>query len=136
MELLFIDPDRVNDVYSDCVRTRNSGASDIGQLRVLAQEIVYFKLKELKKHNEKIINSLNLLPEVFFEAEDMDGGLIGGGSFYDLMYDNKERLWTAKHRTIEKLVLLGNAIGKSYFITDRERLVDMHGRPPFVAIKR
>lgn len=86
---------------------------------------VGFSPNNLDKYKDKINSFLDVTHETFRQ----------GWTFLNLCLDKKENLWTGNHSTMEKLLLLGLAIGRIEYCCKRDLWEVLPGGMPYIIIK-
>lgn len=119
--------EKVNVVFLQCSfkEDENTEIHTIGE-GVMGK--VGFNPERLKENETTIIEMLNDLPDSFKK----DGG--GGMSFLNMCQDKDDNQWTGLHQTMDKLVCLGNAIGKLSFLLPRQIWSSLPGGMPYLVI--
>jgi len=88
-----------------------------------------FHPERLKQNTENIIDMLLMLPDDFKQSKG------GGMTFLNACIDNNGDQWTGDHSMVDRLFVLGNAIGKAEFLMPREMWEILPGGMPYFYIK-
>ena len=89
---------------------------------------VGFNPERLKENEPVIIEMINDLPDEFKKT----GG--GGISFLNMCNDKNGNQWADLHKTMDELVVLGNAIGKLSFLMPKEMWSVLPGGMPYLVV--
>ena len=89
---------------------------------------VGFNPERLKENEPVIIEMINDLPDEFKKT----GG--GGISFLNMCNDKNGNQWANLHKTMDELVVLGNAIGKLSFLMPKEMWSVLPGGMPYLVV--
>lgn len=118
----------VEEVFKYCLYNENEDHSDNDTVVQGIQLNVKFHPERLKDKEPIIVDFLEQLPDDFKST----GG--GGMSFLNMCMDNKDKMWTDLHRTVELLLLLGIAIEKARFTFPRDFWKSMPGGMPYIVV--
>ena len=114
---------RVEEIYTDCLAKHYEPSAE----PVFAiQMIAGFNQSRLNGHRAEIEAMLLQLPVQFQDKN--------GASFLDADTDINGTQWTGVHQTVEKLILLGLAIGKVAFTVPREYWSVLPKKAPFFTV--
>lgn len=130
-ELTTIQPMRltaenVEAIFSYCLTTKAAAKSSTAVTGVRLGG--RFDDEKLKQHEADIYAMLMQTPREFHRP----GG--GGWSFLNLCIDNNGRQWCDLHKTMDKLVCLGLAIGAVEFLLQRDLWKVFPGDMPYLVI--
>lgn len=89
----------------------------------------YFSQCTIEKNKTAIRELLDELPDSFKK----DGG--GGMSFLNMCVDRHGNYWTSLHATMEKLVMLGQAIGAIEYNLPAQFWPLLPGGVPYILVK-
>lgn len=112
----------VEEVFEDCMAD-NLEYTIKGVLITAA-----FNREKIAEHEQNIMQMLMQLPKEFHRP----GGC--GWSFLNMCIDKNGNLWTVYHRTQDKLVCLGLAIGAVEFVMPRDLWKVFPGGMPYIVI--
>jgi hypothetical protein len=87
-----------------------------------------FHPKKLESQKQNIIDMLSELPDEFQQTKG------GGMSFLNMCNDKYGRQWADLHQTMEKLVMLGNAVGAVVFLMPKEMWSVLPGGMPYLMV--
>lgn len=119
----------VNKLFANCI-LNNEMQNHQHALRVdgvLSSAVFY--LPALQKETPAIELLINQLPNIFKNEGEK------GGSFLQMCEDYNGELWTGEHAVMERLLLLGIAIGKMGFLLPKPLWAALPGGMPYVHIK-
>ena len=112
----------VEEVFKDCLAD-NKEYTMKGVLIEAA-----FNRDKIAEHEQNIMQMLMQLPKEFHRP----GGC--GWSFVNMCIDKNGNQWTDYHRTQDKLVCLGRAIGAVEFVLQRDLWKIFPGGMPYIVI--
>lgn len=92
------------------------------------KHVASFSFRALQENAELISQLCNQLPDRFKK----DNG--GGWSFLNMCMDKDGNQWTGCHDTVDKLLMLGIAIGKMSFLLQRNMWNILPGGMPYVVV--
>lgn len=87
-----------------------------------------FHPERLKANEINIMDMLLMLPDDFKRSKG------GGMTFLNACMDNNGDQWTGDHSMVDRLFVLGNAIGKAEFLMPREMWDVLPGAMPYIVI--
>ena len=123
----FLTYERVRSVYERCYRDQTA--------RILAKAEVEgwllrhtFSVVQLTKAREDIVKMLLCLPEGFRTDEG------GGGSVAQMIMRDDGTPWTGEMPDVEKLLVLGMAVGLMEFCAPRDKWHRLPGGFPYVRV--
>ena len=120
--------ERVEEVFMDCLYKDMEARKDA----VIVMGIILnvgFHPERLEAHRQDV---KVMLAELMPEFHQKTGG---GWTFLNLCNDKHGRQWTSFHEIQEQLCLLGNALGLSEYLMDREMWAAMPGGVPYFMVK-
>lgn len=88
-----------------------------------------FHPERLKANEENILSMLLQLPDAFMASRG------GGYTFLNACETKDGEQWTGMHTEVDKLVILGAAIGRVVFTMPREMWSALPGRMPYFTVK-
>lgn len=112
----------VEDVFKDCLARTTEYT-----LKGVCIEVA-FNREKIAEHEQDIMQMLMQLPKEFHRP----GGC--GWSFLNMCIDKNGNQWTDYHRTQDKLVCLGRAIGAVEFVMQRDLWKVFPGGMPYIVI--
>ena len=112
----------VEDVFKDCLADTAEHT-----LKGVCIEVA-FNREKIAEHEQDIMQMLMQLPKEFHRP----GG--GGWTFLNMCIDKNGNQWTDYHRTQDKLVCLGRAIGAVEFVMPRDLWKVFSGGMPYIVI--
>jgi len=117
----------VNEIFLDCL-FKDGELTDNGIKAQGVRTNVVFNPERLKSHEKDITDMLSYLPKEFGKSTG------GGWSFLNMCVDKNDVLWTGEHATVDKLIVLGIAVGKVSFPFPRELWQVLPGSVPYVMV--
>jgi len=126
-DTLVLNPQIVEEIFVDCLFRDNEDTTD----HVVAEGImmkVGFNPDRLNTHQSQIEAMLAELPDDYRES----GG--GGMSFLNACVDRHGNHWTGMQLTMDKLFMLGIAIGKAQYLMHRDMWYAFPGGVPYVSV--
>jgi len=124
---MILTAENVENVFKECLFIDGEDTSS----KLVAEGIktnVGFHPERLERHREDIANMLSELPKEF----QQDGG--GGMSFLNACMNADGEQWTGIHSTMEKLFLLGLALGKVKNLMPRAIWCALPGGMPYYVV--
>jgi hypothetical protein len=121
--MALINPTEVNSILTACY-VEHGG--------VVVQGIVHdfqLDMEELRRNHDRIAAMLNALP-LSFQATG------GGGASFLMAYEDREgNLWTGEHLTMEKLLVMGMALGMVKLLVPRNLWSTLPGGMPYYLVE-
>ena len=125
--------DRVEEIFVNCLYLDEEleDEASVPEDAVLVEGIsmnVGFHPDRLDAHKPEIFELLKELPDQFMSSKG------GGWSFLNACMDKHDNHW-AEHPTIDKLLILGIAIGKAGYLMEREYWKSFPGGAPYFYVR-
>lgn len=127
MTTTVLNPQRVGDIFSDCLLKADESGSDHVAVEGIAHT-AHFHPARLRGYEHEIAALLGQLPSQFKQSAG------GGWSFLNACLDGTGELWTGEHRIIDQLFLLGIATGRAAYLFPRVVWVALPGGMPYVVV--
>ena len=115
---------KVEKIFIDCLYEDDVLVTEDSIVKGITMDVA-FNPKKVEKNKEEINLLLDNIHKKFEE----------GWTFLNLCLDKNENFWTGNHATMEKLLLLGLAIGRIEYCCDREMWHILPAGMPYIFIK-
>jgi hypothetical protein len=122
-----LEASNVEKVFAECINDDGSNRAQVVTIAGLTGDFTFFKLV-LDQWENDIIDMLRQLPEAFT-------GKDSGDTYLNLCYNREKLRWTVDNATMEKLIVLGIAIGKAAFYLPKKTGDSFQINMPYVVIK-
>lgn len=123
---MLIDAKRVDEIFYDCFLPVND-KSEAKENSTFVEGItidVFFDNEKLDKNKNELNNIINNLNPTFKN----------GWTFLNLCLDKENNQWTGLHEEMQKLMLLGMAIGRMGYCCGRDLWNILPGNVPYVYV--
>ena len=118
-----LEATNVEKVFAECIKNDESCRAEVVTVAGITKSFTFFELVLCQWEND-IIDLLSQLPEAFLDK---------GDAFHKMGYNRENLQWTTDNAIMEKLVVLGIAIGRSVFYLPKS---SQQINVPYVVIKR